>query len=224
MKLLKNYGLSLVEILVAILLGMLIILYGIKLLIVQREVSRMFIANQELRENSNFLRNFLSREIAMTGYVEKEMIKNPIQFYQPNKVGTLAWKISYAANEVSDHDCFGKKAAIINNFFEVVNNSLYCNGQPILDHIENVVVLLGQDVDLDGIMDAYVDAINLSLKSPIYVIKFDFILRSTEKIGKISMQNFQRIDQTEFQAFDDGYLRKQLIVTVPLLNRMSFYQ
>lgn len=170
-------GFSLVELMVAITVG----------LILTAAVSALFISNKQtyrtqddlarLQENARFTLQLLSREIRMAGYKDVDSIQS---FTSPvlegandtgyNKSDTLTVRFfgedntAGTAADGSVVDCQGnaiRRDTLATDTFSIAVDpstgepTLYCNGAPLFSGVESFQILYGEDTDADGAVNRF---------------------------------------------------------------------
>ncbi len=218
---LNSLGFSLIEIMLAMMLALLIAMVCSKLIITAKTQARWIRVVNELYEDAAFLTSLLRQEIELSGYSTTEIIKNPLVVF-PSDEMKVSFEVTYEENSASDHDCLGKKTKLITNHYEMNKknlNEVRCNGHVILDGVENMLMQLGVDTNEDGYVDAYISANKINDEDVVLAVQFDFIIKSSEKLGLLSSYQFKRINQSLSAYAVDGFHREQFVVTVPLVNK-----
>jgi type IV pilus assembly protein PilW len=167
----RQQGLSLVELLVAMVLGLLLTAGALEMMLSSRNLHRTTDSLSRIQENGRFALDFLNRGINMAGYKTSNVDPDAQifnycgdTFCSADGSGVDSDQIAavQTADSSNDQDCLGntvdKDDAFANVYYinEVDNiSSLYCRGynitdsswissaQPLVDGIENMQVLYG---------------------------------------------------------------------------------
>jgi type IV pilus assembly protein PilW len=170
----RQHGFSLVEILVAMTLGLLILLAISSIYIGSRQTFRMQEENARLQESGRYALEVLGRSIRQAGFWNMPI--NPVATATAF-VGTAITGVDGGAGAdtvtvqydglAGDRDCEGNALganAVVQDAYRLNNAELQCDGnadgtvdhQALVADIENVQVLYGIDTNADQSADRYV--------------------------------------------------------------------
>lgn len=105
--------------------------------------------------------------------------------------------------------------------------SLYCNGTPLVEGVENLQILYGDDTDNDGVADAYVTRNNITttdnnndgvLESHVASIRIAILASTVEGTGITNNNTFRLLNSPQLGPFADDLIRRVFIRTIPLQN------
>lgn len=221
-----NYhiGFSLVEMMIAMAISLVISMTIIHMILSHQQLQRWQHALAEINETGQFILNFISHDLALTGYIDTELITTTLLPENGMNHTSDSITIFYAASGGEYRDCIGKKVIdMIENSYSLKKSNydeayaLTCNGQALIANIENFQLLYGIDRNKDREIDQYVNASYLFDEDIILAIQLGFVVRSRNKIGADSPIDFLldvSLDNLEY----DGYLRKKFVKTVQLKN------
>ena len=177
----NQHGLSLIELMIAMVLGLLVIAGVGQIFLSGRSAQNLQQRIGALQENGRFALLFLQRDIRMAGFpkVSVPAVDAFNKTAQPTSVcpsplttaamtcdggGTVSDEITVSYQGTSD--CLGQAVAggVVTNTFYVDTRRLMCRGngnaqgQPLVEGIENMQILYGEDFNADGFTDRYVRA------------------------------------------------------------------
>ncbi len=213
-------GFTLVEIMVALLIGI-VLLAGISQLLVGNRNTYRFQSNlSRLQENGRYALEMLSRNLRMAGF--RSYPNTPL-------TNGLAGVENGTSDEItiryqSAIDCLGNNVAgalpIANNQFSIANSNgipnLYCSGngggstpQPLIEGVESMDILYGEDTDSikDGIANRYISADTVTNWADIVSARIQLVLFSIDN-------NLTDV----VTAYGDRRIRRTFTSTVTLRN------
>lgn len=226
-------GLTLVELMISIVIGALLVIGIIQILISVRQASNLQDGLGNLQENGRFALYFLEKDIRAAGF--------------PREANIVPFLV--AAGETSDNagpnnsdiitvqyqgavDCLNQAVAggIVNNRYYIATsdgeNNLMCLGngnvtpQPLVQGIESLQALYGEDRDDDGIADAYVSAPNVTDWEAVVAARISVLATSsTNLLDEPISQSYAMLDETAIGPFVDRVRRAPFTTTVEIRNR-----
>lgn len=162
-------GFTIVEIMVALLLGSLVILAMTQLLITNGEGQRLQQGMTDAQEQGRFALDFIVNDARRAAYT-KDI--NPVVGYITGTDGgsgndSLTIRYDSSGSAASDSDrlnCLGVATALegdeITNVYDVVDGDLRCSSggstQTLIGNVESFQVLYGVDTNADDVADQYV--------------------------------------------------------------------
>lgn len=110
--------------------------------------------------------------------------------------------------------------------------SLYCNNAPLVEGVENLQILYGDDTDNDGVANAYVSRNNITttdndndgvLETHIASIRIAILVSTVERTtGITSNSTFQLLNSPLIGPFTDNLIRRVFTRTIPLQNYVPY--
>jgi len=233
----KQTGFSLIEMMVAMLIGLFLMGGVISVYLSSSQSSRVNDSLRTLQENGRFALASLRNSIQMAGYIDNY---DPSILLDPFPGGAIDFNQKVAISFESDVDCTGAAtpvpaapaARVANNTLQLVGDELRCVGNAggtgitIIDGVDQMQILYGLDDDDDEIADRYVTATTVTAttngwRDMVSSVRIALLLNSVNDIKPISeSKTYQLLDVTT-AAFNDRKLRKVFTTTILIRNRMS---
>lgn len=230
----RQSGLSLVELMVAMVLGLILMAGAIQIMAGTRQSFRFNEGMTIIQENGRYAISILERNIRLTGF-PAERSNLPSAAFSIDTANTSdndnapgdRLSVQYEA-AVADR-CNGVATAgapvQIHNF-DVTANSLRCGGNPLIDGVDVMQVQYGVDTDDDFIPNLFVNAndVNAGIKNPgtpdwnnVVSIRVAVLVNSINRIQAPANRSYVVLDRVF--AFNDGLARRVFSTTIPLRNR-----
>lgn len=226
-------GLSLIELMVAMAAGMLLIAGVAQMFIASRQANRLQDGFGALQENGRLALYLLRRDIRMAGFPREQDIDaflvGPTQTVDgggPNESDAIT--VQY----VSGQDCLGQAtpAGLAVNRYYVATadgvNRLMCLGngnavpQPLVDGVESLQLLYGEDRDGDEVPDVYVSAGSVLDWGDVVAVRVSVLVASlTAVLDEDISRSFTMLDEPAIGPFDDRQQRQVFTTTVEVRNR-----
>ncbi|MBL4632219.1 MAG: PilW family protein [Paraglaciecola sp.] len=172
----KQQGLSLVELLIAMGLGLLLTVGGLQMMLASQNIYRTTDSLSRIQESGRFALAFLAQDIRMAGYNTEDSIAlydlncDSFSPCTADGGGAVSDRIAIMLEPRQAMDCLGNTVAkpkdVVNVYYlQTTSNisSLYCRGynpsaklwngagQPLIDGVENFQILYGlKNEDSDG--------------------------------------------------------------------------
>ena len=109
-------------------------------------------------------------------------------------------------------------AGVATNQFNVFNTVLQCNGQPLVDGIEQMQVYFGEDLNGDGSANRFMAPGTAGLvMNRVVAVRLHLLVRSNTVAIATVPQPFY-FDNQSRAAIDDGQIRREYSVTVAVRN------
>lgn len=233
----REQGLSLVELMVALSIGLLLTLSVSTLLSGSLQIFRLQGESARIQESGRFLMDTLGRQITQAGYVaissdysdtKLEFVGTPIS----GEHGVVATRTGERKNG-SDYlavsfdasiDCQGNAAAggtVRNEFFLNANDELVCASgggaaEVLADGVESFQVLYGVDADGDNSVERY--AAQPGDWSQVRTVRVCTVVRAFSRGTSSAAQQYQDCSGVT-QTAPDTRLRRVLAATFQLRNR-----
>ena len=174
----RQRGLSLIELLIAMLLGLILTAGALGMMLASRNLNRTTDTQSRIQENGRFAIEFLNQGVSKAGYLTelRDDASNSIFLNcasaqcTKDGTGTNSDQIAVALDPEDDVDCVGNTVGlndIIANVYTVVDldgdnvSSLYCRGynidtnswlgtgpQPLVDGVQNMQIHYGINDDI----------------------------------------------------------------------------
>lgn len=181
----------------------------------------------ELKAKQNFLSGFFHQQLSQSGYrnlpINNVMPSILASFPSGYLSGTEGTNDSLTYRFVGDgsylRDCLGNLVALDStstNILTISNNTLLCNGQTLLNNVENMQVLYGEDTDSDFIPNRYVTANQSGLDfNQVVALRLGFVIAGSEITRDSSSNQSIQILGTTITGSDQK-LRQGFVLTLPL--------
>lgn len=229
----KQHGFSLIEMMVALLIGLFLMGGVISVYVSSSQSSKVNEGLRTIQENGRYALMTLRESIQMAGYVSS---------YDPSVIITPFVSAGTGDNKVAvtfegNLDCEGEAvtATFVENTYSIKNGNLICNGNGdvdddnvVIDGVEALRVLYGVDDDNDKIADRYLTATDINAKSSAANIWRDDV--SSIRIGLLMNSGTSVKHAAESKAYkllgesitkNDRLLHKVFTTTILLRNRTS---
>ncbi len=225
-------GLSLIELMIAMTLGLTLMAGATKIMTSTRQSFRFNEGMTVIQENGRYAINLLERNIRLTGYPYERSKLGAFSFDIANILDNLpndTLSVQFEAT-VADR-CQGlatSLAPVQNLIFDVdaATNSLRCGGNAQIDGIDAMQIQYGIDTDDDFIPNLFVNATDVvaGIKNPgtpdwdnIISIRIAILVNSINQIQPAANRTYVVLDRPF--PFNDGLARRVFTTTIPLRNR-----
>ena len=193
----RQYGLTMVELMVSLVLSLFLILVAAQFFIANKSTYRTQQAQADVQERGRFAISWLGQQIRQAGYVSNSQIASAFDVQYPvvNASGTtLAMAASQlfagtsatlqlrvrGADDGNIVDCQGQGMSAASAVTQIISrngNSLSCDGTEVVPGVTQLVFEYGRDTSNDRIPDVYVSA---PTASGIYAIRVCMVVQSLE--------------------------------------------
>lgn len=218
---------------IAIVIGALLMIGIIQILISVRQASDLQDGLGNLQENGRFALYFLEKDIRAAGFPREANIPpflvaagETSNDVGPNNSDIIT--VQYQGTV----DCLNQAVAggvVSNRYFIAVSNgenNLMCLGngnataQPLVQGIESLQALYGEDRDEDGRADAYVSAPNVGDWDNVVATRVSVLATSSANLlDEAVTQSYAMLDETAIGPFVDRVRRTPFTTTVEIRNR-----
>jgi type IV pilus assembly protein PilW len=242
----RHQGFTLVEIMVALTIGLLMMAGILQISLANKESSRLQRNMGFVQENIRSAMEFLTRDVRMAGlYINRSALAEdaPDPFLNVSAATTVtsspitadgggAFNDQITLTRESNVDCLGQaippgaNGFAINHYF-ISNQRLMCRGntgaaQPLVDGVESLQILYGENTDGNPLSaNRYVQPDQVAdMKNVVSVrIAMRFISRETVRQTTDTNQ-YALLDADTFTpAANDRLLRREITTTVSLRNK-----
>lgn len=227
----KSDGLSLVELLVAGVLGLILLAGVLSLFLGSKKTYRVQDQLGNIQTDGRFAMMFIERHIENGGWYQDLVpsFSSAIDVNNTSDGGgsasdSLAIQVEYPVGTAVD--CNGSNVAdtVISNRFFVNGSTLLCQGnggavaQPIIENVESFQVLYGVDSDSDGVVNQYVTASSIGSGRDVIAIQVAILMVTNEDVGpKSQSESFEVLDET--YNSNDSKIRRVFQKTIMLPNQ-----
>ncbi|HEB93937.1 MAG TPA: prepilin-type N-terminal cleavage/methylation domain-containing protein [Gammaproteobacteria bacterium] len=230
----RQQGFSLVEIMVALTLGLVLLGGAITLYAGSKDSYRLQENIAGMQENARFAIHALRRDVEMAGYPLVNDIVPFVAATTTNGNGAVSDQITiqYLSRAPATRDCLGNNIAaespIINRYFIGEGNDLRCQGnnndahQSLVEDIHNMQALYGIDDDNDSTANRYVraDQVGAGNWGRVVSLRVALLVASNGDINATQQAGSISLLDTEIDAPDDNRLYRVFTTTIPLRNRI----
>jgi len=232
-------GFSLVEIMVAMALGLVLLGGTITIYSSSKNSYRLQENIAGLQENARFAIHALRRDVEVAGY---PLIRNIVPFNAALTLdggGNNSDQITtqYRSDAQFNTDCLGAFVAagnlVINRYSIDANNNLRCQGnsgtQTLVENVNNLQALYGIDTDLDGTANLYATATEVNLGTVnagapdwgrVVSLRLALLVRSDSTLDQAQQQTYTLLDAPAINM-NDGVIYRVFTTTIPLRNRIQ---
>ncbi len=235
----RQQGFSLVEIMVALTLGLVLLGGTITLYASSKDSYRLQENIAGMQENARFAIHALRRDVEMAGF---PMARDIVPF---NSAATLdganntsdQLSIQYNAGDPPNNtDCLGTVVAppgtLITNLYTINNNGdLVCRGntanltQTLVENVVNMQALYGVDTNADGSANRYLraDQVTALPGNPwlqVVSLRLALLVASESAVGPAPQPPLTLLDAAPDFAPADNRLYRIFTTTIPLRNRI----
>lgn len=220
-------GFSLVEIMVAVTLGIILLGGTIQIYLSSKNGYRLQDGIASMQENGRYAIHVLRENILKAGYPKISNIDpfDPGKTFNNDADTSDQITVQYQSDAAVTTDCLGNNASgTVTNALSITNNILSCLGsgsttsQPLVDNIEAMHILYGWDDDGDSVANRYVRANEVTNWSSIVSVRIALLARSQNPIGPVETQTYPLLDTTVTR--NDALAHRVFTTTIPLRNRV----
>lgn len=228
-KLSKQRGLSLVELMIALVLSLVVWRVTTGIYVSNKQTYRFLDQYSAIQENGRFAIFFLREHILQAGFPRQANV---------NPFPVVATNSGYPGNDNvivqfrAAVDCVNAAAPLVggiptatNTIAININQQLTCNGQPLVDGIQSMQVEYGVDTDNDGIANTYAHADDVqasiagaSWNDVVSVRVAVLVQGQPNTLDQVANMNFNLLD-LPVQIGGDRTPRRVFTTTIPLRNR-----
>ncbi len=224
----KQSGLSIVELMISVTLGLMLTGFVIGLFVSTKQTHRFNEGITSVQESGRFIMMILGHDIQMAGYYSTPNADNSLAVPNPIRGtdntglnGSDSITISYEGTA----DCVGRPVAspVVNRYDLQASatsgrSALYCNNIEILDGIDNMQLLYGEDTDNDGSANKYVSA-PLANMANVVSVRLGLLLTTRDAVGSLTQTRQYDVLGVNYGPFNDTRLRRVFSTTIMLRNR-----
>ena len=241
-------GLTLVELLVAMALGLLLVAGMMVLLTGSNRAFSLNSGIADLQENGRFMLQFLKRDLQRAGWTDQDAFpaaREQLDRHILLGAGASEDGVSIAGAPglttdvvaVQYHgsrDCLGNAATgpyaddgvtgLVINIYRLHKSAnaieLTCNGQPLIRQVERFEVLYGLRSATGALRYVRADAIPDGREADVHTLRIGMVMRNTGPVLKPAVQTLRVLDESF--SVSDRYLHKVFTATIVLPNHPRF--
>jgi type IV pilus assembly protein PilW len=214
-------GFTLVEVMISLALTSLLVLGAGTLFSTTGRGNRTQTSIAALNETGRFAIDVMARDIRAAGYRDTGWTLGSIQDAivavdgEPADGGDTI-TIQYESARDCNFDLTA--AGLATNVYSIVDGTLDCNGQSVVDGIEQMQIYFGEDTDADGVPNRLLapDTAGLDM-SRVVSVRVHFLTRTNGRNLALGAQTFY-FDNMFQEEIDDGQIRREYSVTLALRN------
>ena len=175
-----------------------------------------------LNESGRFAISVLGRDLRMAGYRDDDWLTGRIDnaivvVNGAPEVGGDSITIQYEAAKDCNYADTVDGIAINAYALNMATLALECNGQPVIDDIEQMQIYFGEDLDADGVANRMMAPDDAALNMDRVVsLRLNILVRSGNDRQAMAAQTYF-FDDANWEAVDNR-LRRQYSITVSLRN------
>lgn len=237
----RQKGFTLVELMIAVVLGLLVIAGGVSMYLGSKQGYRLANGLSLMQATGRATLDLLAREIMISGYPQEDAIDSFVPAYSADGGGSVS--DTFTVHYRSTTDCLGNVTPVYangeqyaRNQYFVQNDNLVCqpraedgsasgSADTVVAGIENLQILFGEDtVTADGVTNAtrYVSAGNVTNWDNVVSARIGIVVNSGEAIATSNdTSTFSLIGQPAIAAAGDRLRRRAYSTTVVIRNRMQ---
>ncbi len=214
-------GFTIIELMVTLAITSVLVLGAITFLASADKSNRVQSALSGLNVSGRFGLDQIARDIRMSGYRDSDWTLGPLN----NVIGATDGAAATGGDSIAllyegTRDCTYAPAVvgIVTNTYQVVNDRLECNGQPITGGVQEMQIYLGEDTDNNGVANRWMSPGVVGLEMTRVVSVRIHLLVRTDGNDISSGPQAYYFDSAQQAAVDDGQIRREYSVTVALRN------
>lgn len=178
----------------------------------------------QLNDNARFAMDILKRQLLMTGYRDEA--------WSVDRVDDALVVVDGTSDQLTvrfqaPRDCLRNSTAgtggLAVNTFDVASGSLRCNGVALIDGVDDLQILFGEDTSGDGVANRIVNASTGSLQLQRVVFVQVNLLVASDRDDVLDADQAVRLfgasdGAGSNQTYTDGRLRREFSTVVALRN------
>lgn len=213
----RQRGLSIVELMVALVLSLVVMFVTTSIYVSNKQTYRFLDQYSLLQENGRFAIFFLREHVLQAGFPRESVDPFPTP---PGNDSTIIVQFSSALDCINDTVTSG---ITVNTFaIDVTDGQLICNGEELVDGIEDMQVMYGVDTDAgptpDGIANTYVLQGDVANWNNVVSVRIA-LLAAGEPNSLDVAQSITYNLLGRSVVIDDRTPRRVFTTTIPLRNR-----
>ncbi|MFT5452437.1 MAG: type IV pilus assembly protein PilW [Enterobacterales bacterium] len=236
----KQAGYTLIEFMVAGVLGLILLLGVMQIYLGATQTNRLQAGVIEVQDSGRFALSFLEKDIQRAGWsnldpgINLGTLDTHIDFanstnasgYNSSDSLTIQYEADDEAGVNNNYNCGGDlipPGDLIINEYRVDAGSLLCNDRQLLSNVETLQFVYGAEDTgqlTDGIVDIYLRADEIGgYEETVVTVRVALLLRSTNDVLDSNNTNAYQVFEFPFAAVNDKKLRRLFNKTILLPNR-----
>lgn len=227
-------GISLIEVMVAMTIGLLILLAVVSVYAGSRQTFRLQEDNARLQETGRYALEMIGRSVRHAGWLNVSTLAADPKFSGnaitgEDGAGSASDKLEIQFDGVAGETACGIELAadaLATETYSLTADNLQCNGQALVSDIEDLQILYGIDTDNNQTINQFVSA--PGDWNQVRAVRV-CVLASSENLVNNEPQSFLNCagalgtasGSDAFTAADDRRLRRAFVATYGLRNRIS---
>lgn len=114
----------------------------------------------------------------------------------------------------------GGPPALFQRRLQLAGNTVALVAEELVEAVDTMQVLYGEDVDLDGAVDQYVTANNVADWTRVAAVRISLLMRSPEEYGTEFDTQTYDVNETRFNPADDRRVRQVFTTAAAIRNRL----
>lgn len=214
-------GFTIIELMVTLSITSVLVLGATTFLASADKSNRVQTALSALNVSGRFGLDQLTRDLRMSGYRDANWNFGPLGDSvsatngEPADGGDTLTVLFEAARDCNFALAVG---GVVSNTYQVVNDTLECNGQPITSGVQEMQIYLGEDTDNDGVGNRWLDPETAGLNMANVVSVRIHLMVVTEGNNIASGPQSYYFNYIQQDAVDDGQIRREYSTVVALRN------
>ena len=211
-----NKGFSLVEVLIALTIGIFLSLGATQLFSASSATTRLQQALSEVSEAGRFTASFIGTDLQKAGYSPSVALTDFLQGVNGVNGGNDSVTVSYDGVISNNRDCVGNEVVgnVVNRYL-VIDRQLQCNGITLVDEVESFQVLYGIDTDNSLTPNYY--SVEPNGGNDVVAVRIGILIRSKNNAQARADQVFNVLDEVVAPEAD-GFLRRLFTKSVLIRN------
>jgi type IV pilus assembly protein PilW len=243
-------GFTIIEVMVALTISA-VLLFGVtNIFMASRTSYALQSGASRIQENARFALDNMARNIGMAGLevlstqtfttanTQDNVDENAtLGFTQAAGNASDRIEVNYVNNDPTSVDCLGNAAVgAVSAFYWIgtetlpdgvtQRSNLYCTTpgqtQPLVEGVENLQILYGEDGNADGIADRYVSAADVTdwggVSGGITSIRIAILVSTVDDAGVTDTRSYNLLDAATMGPFNDNSVRRVFTRTILLRN------
>ena len=233
-KLHKQQGLSLVELMVALVLSLVVMLVTTSIYVSNKQTYRFLDSYGSLQENGRFAMFFLREHILQAGFPGQSSVNAfptlPVNNTGPNTSDNIIVQFQSAV------DCLNAAAPLVGGIPTATNTlrivqpvnappQLQCNNSVLVDGIETMQVAYGVDTDNDFIANTYADSAQVDAGiggaswDEVVSVRIAILVQGQANVLDQAQAITYNLLGSAYAAANDRTPRRVFTTTIPLRNK-----
>lgn len=219
-------GIGLVELMTAMTLSTLLILGALTVFGKSSSTARNQNSVTQLNDGARFAMDMLRRQLLMTGFRNQAWETTPIvNALQVTDGATDQLTVRFQAPRDCLRNSTVATGGVATNIFDIDSGALRCNGEMLIDNVEDFQILFGEDTDDDGIANRIVNGSTPSLQMNRVVFVQVNLRLASDRTDVLDFTQVMRLYGASDGAgadvtYSDGRMHREFSTVVALRNQI----